>query len=101
MPPPPAFQEFVQMVGSEAHTQSVAAKSGTIKPEHVFAALKDLEMGEFVDKCKASATQPQFKVTSYLLLSIGCPCIDQLQPAMFAASRVASHRITIDWMLVR
>ena len=40
------------MVGSEAHTQSVAAKSGTIKPEHVFAALKALEMGEFVDKCK-------------------------------------------------
>ena len=56
-------QEFVQMVGSEAHTQSVAAKSGTIKPEHVFAALKDLEMGELVDKCKASATQPKFVVT--------------------------------------
>lgn len=44
--------EFVQMIGSEAHTQSVAAKSGTIKPEHVFAALTSLEMGEFVDKCK-------------------------------------------------
>mmetsp|Transcript_8247 Transcript_8247/g.21058 ORF Transcript_8247/g.21058 Transcript_8247/m.21058 type:complete len:151 (+) Transcript_8247:15-467(+) len=49
--------EFVQMLGSESHTQSVDAKSGTIRPEHVVEALKALEMEEFIGRCKEVADE--------------------------------------------
>eukprot|EP00035_Acanthoeca_spectabilis_P002482 m.87822 g.87822 ORF g.87822 m.87822 type:complete len:145 (-) comp11587_c0_seq2:2466-2900(-) len=49
--------EFVQLLGSEAHTQSVQDKSGTIKPEHVFAALTALEMPEYLPQCKEAADE--------------------------------------------